>query len=144
MLCVMLIMIFFSFASTSSKVQDRRSEFWDISSADVANTTCICSFSRCEDYAVLLQIFGCFQSSRHVSALRILQCIRSQQVLLHPQAAARSELRKEEQGLLLQPLRRVLRGNSEFGTIFLVLGQTGTIYFFGSLLMAATSIPSGS
>ena len=42
---------------------------------------------------------------------------RSQQVLLHPQAAARSELRKEEQGLLLQPIRRVLRGTRSLDDI---------------------------
>ncbi len=54
------------------------------------NTTCICSFSRCEDYAVLLQIFGCFQSSRHVSALAYCSasvlnkcfCILKQQLVL--------------------------------------------------------------
>ena len=93
------------------------------------NTTCVCSFSRCEDYAVLLQIFGCFQSSRHVSALAYCSasvlnkcfCILKQQLVLS--CARKSKV------CFYNPYAAsfVVLG---VWTIFLVLGQTSTIYFF--------------
>lgn len=130
MLCVMLIMMLFSFCINFFAVQDRRLEFWDISSADVANTTCLQLFQvrrlrrAPRRYLVASRVVGWAVSAlAYCSASVLNKCFC---ILL----AAVLSCAAEEQGLLLQPIRRVLFVVLGVWTIFLVLGQTGTIYFF--------------